>query len=55
MREDLIQRIANALSVGADMQACYDILSHEGLDDYNSFLTYEAGKLLFQDRNQNNE
>ncbi len=48
--KDLISRTATLINMGADNQTIYYILTKEGLDSYQAFLTYQAGKIIAQDR-----
>ncbi len=45
--------VALALSVGASMEEIRDILLQRGLTEYQAYLTYKAGELLYQSRQEN--
>jgi len=47
---DHIGRVANALMVGASVEDIHDFLHAEGMSENDIYLTYIAGKMLYQSR-----
>jgi hypothetical protein len=47
---DHIGRVANALMVDASAEEIHDFLHAEGLSEYDMYLTYIAGKMLYESR-----
>jgi hypothetical protein len=44
--EHVIQRVANAYSIGASASDIHDMLQQTGMSEYNIYLAYCAGKVL---------
>jgi hypothetical protein len=49
---DYMQRVANAIDVGASVEDIHDMLIREGLSEYGAYITYMAGKLLSKSRGE---
>jgi hypothetical protein len=50
INESVIQRVANAYSVGASKEDIHDMLQESGMSEYSIFLAYCAGKVLVEGR-----
>lgn len=48
--EDHINRVANAIGVGASAEDIHTNLQMIGMSEYDIFLTYIAGKMLYEYR-----
>ena len=54
--KDLISRVARMLTVdGITVDDIHGMLKDEGMSEYEAYLTYIAGKMLYQSREANDK